>query len=219
MQELSNNTVKTMSSLEIAKLTGKPHNDVLKDIRRILKEVEIGAGQFSHSYKSLQNKYLPCYNLPRRECDLIIAGYSAKYRLAIIDRWQELETYIPTLSQTLPEHIFKLQVDSGVNYDDALYMLREARGLPVAPIYTRTNACISKPVKKPVIRDYYLTNDDLSYRFNRSKFYISEALENHGILHLTDNGLILTDRGKRLGIKVKDKFMWNEKIFRFFENE
>jgi phage regulator Rha-like protein len=92
MQNLQiTNAVQTMSSLEIADLTGKPHNDVLKDIRRILDEVEIGAGQFSHTYLSAQNKELPCFNLPRRECDLIIAGYSAKYRLAIIDRWQALE--------------------------------------------------------------------------------------------------------------------------------
>jgi Rha family phage regulatory protein len=86
-----NKNAATMSSLEIAKLTGKQHNDVLKDIRRILAEVEIGEGGFSHTYLSSQNKQLPCFKLPRRECDLIIAGYSAKYRLAIIDRWQELE--------------------------------------------------------------------------------------------------------------------------------
>jgi len=82
---------KTMSSLEIAQLTGKEHADVLKDIRRILAEAEIGEGKFSGSYLSQQNKELPCFNLPRRECDLVIAGYSVKYRLAIIDRWQELE--------------------------------------------------------------------------------------------------------------------------------
>lgn len=91
-KELSATTKnQTMSSLEIAKLTGKPHNDVLKDIRRILEEVEIDAGLFSQVYKAGNGQMQPCFNLPRRECDLIIAGYSAKYRLAIIDRWQELE--------------------------------------------------------------------------------------------------------------------------------
>jgi len=84
----------------MAELTGKNHADVMCDIRRILDEAEIGEGKFSGTYLSTQFKRVykdqqlidtPCFNLPRRECDLVIAGYSVKYRLAIIDRWQELE--------------------------------------------------------------------------------------------------------------------------------
>lgn len=85
------NEVKTMSSREIAALTRKDHGDVLKDIRRILDEAEIDGGEFSGVYKGANGQDRPCFNLPRRECDLVIAGYSVKYRLAIIDRWQELE--------------------------------------------------------------------------------------------------------------------------------
>lgn len=81
----------TMSSLQIAEITGKPHNDILKDIRRILDEAEIDAGKFSHVYKGGNGQERPCYILPRRECDLVVSGYSVKYRLAIIDRWRELE--------------------------------------------------------------------------------------------------------------------------------
>jgi Rha family phage regulatory protein len=96
----------TMSSLEIAALTGKEHSDVLKDIRRILEEAEIGLGGFTSSYKNSQNKEQPCFNLPRRECDLVVSGYSVKYRLAIIDRWQELEAMqvqVHKVPQTLSE--------------------------------------------------------------------------------------------------------------------
>ena len=81
----------TMSSLEIAKLTGKEHSKVIADIQRILFEAEIGDAEFRASYITEQNKELPCYNLPRRECDLVISGYTVKYRLLIIDRWHELE--------------------------------------------------------------------------------------------------------------------------------
>jgi phage antirepressor YoqD-like protein len=83
--------LKTMSSIEIASLTGKRHDHILSDIRRILLEVEIDSTQFKGVYKDQQLIDRPCFNLPRRECDLVIAGYSAKYRLAIIDRWQALE--------------------------------------------------------------------------------------------------------------------------------
>lgn len=83
----------TMSSLEIAKLTGKEHKNVLADIRRILEEMnEGGELRFERTYLSEQNKELPCFNLPRRECDIVISGYSLPYRVKIIDRWQELES-------------------------------------------------------------------------------------------------------------------------------
>jgi phage regulator Rha-like protein len=93
MNDLSTKTEQTMSSLEIAKLTGKEHRNVLIDIRRILEEMgEGGEQRFLLSYLSEQNKELPCFNLPRRECDIVISGYSLPYRVKIIDRWHELES-------------------------------------------------------------------------------------------------------------------------------
>jgi len=99
MSELSVlSNAQTMSSLEIAEMTEKRHDHVLGDIRRILSEVEISSTLFEGVYKDQQLIDRPCFNLPRRECDLVIAGYSAKYRLAIIDRWHELESQQPKIS-------------------------------------------------------------------------------------------------------------------------
>ncbi len=83
--------VKTMSSLKIAELTGKDHANVLKDIRRILEEAKIDAVRFNGIYLDAYRREKPCYHLPRLECDLVVSGYSVPYRLAIIDRWRELE--------------------------------------------------------------------------------------------------------------------------------
>ena len=41
----------TMSSLEIAALTGKRHDNVLRDIRTMLEELEMDALKFEGSYK------------------------------------------------------------------------------------------------------------------------------------------------------------------------
>ena len=103
MNTISTQTKQTMSSLEIAKLTGKEHPKVTADIKRILDEVGINPAVFGGVYKAGNGQEQPCFNLPRRECDLIIAGYSAKYRLAIIDRWQELEASGFRLPKTLGE--------------------------------------------------------------------------------------------------------------------
>ena len=95
MSQLSTITKKTMSSLEIAKLTDKDHADVLKDIRRVLAEANIEAGGFSGLYKTANNQDKPCFYLPYRETQLVISGYSVLHRLKIIDRWQELENAQP----------------------------------------------------------------------------------------------------------------------------
>jgi anti-repressor protein len=92
----------TMSSLEIAKLTGKNHADVLRDIRETLGQAEISLSKFAAVYLNSRNQEQPCFLLPRRECDLVISGYSVKYRLAIIDRWQELERATPA-APSMPE--------------------------------------------------------------------------------------------------------------------
>lgn len=94
------NNQQTMSSLEIAKLTGKEHKNVLADIRKVLAEVDISSTDFSAVYKDQQLIDRPCFNLPFRETNLIVAGYSAQHRLAIIDRWQELES---KTTLTLPD--------------------------------------------------------------------------------------------------------------------
>jgi anti-repressor protein len=75
--------------LEIAELTGKRHANVLRDIRKVLDEVEIDQAKFGSTYLDVYNREQSCFNLPRMECDLVVSGYSAKYRMAIIKRWQE----------------------------------------------------------------------------------------------------------------------------------
>jgi phage regulator Rha-like protein len=104
MKELATFSNKqTMSSREIASLTEKEHKHVLSDIRRILAEADISSAQFEAVYKDQQLINRPCFLLPRRECDLVVSGYSVKYRLAIIDRWQELESKQLTIPTTYAE--------------------------------------------------------------------------------------------------------------------
>lgn len=88
---LTTTTTHTISSLDIASLTGKRHDHVLRDIKSILSEAGIDAPKFGGVYEDQKRERRPCYNLPRLECDLVISGYSVKYRAAIIRRWHELE--------------------------------------------------------------------------------------------------------------------------------
>jgi phage regulator Rha-like protein len=86
----------TMTSLEIAGLTGKQHNHVLRDIRSMLEELEEGTSdQFRADIPVPGPKggtrMSPIYRLPKRETLILVSGYSTTMRARIIDRWQELE--------------------------------------------------------------------------------------------------------------------------------
>lgn len=94
--ELQMLNVVTMSSREIAELCDKRHDNVMRDIRKMLIDLcgEEGLLSFESSYINAQNKEQPCFNLPKRECLILVSGYSIELRARIIDRWQELENQV-----------------------------------------------------------------------------------------------------------------------------
>lgn len=84
----------TMSSREIAELTGKRHDHVMRDIRVMLVELhgEGGLPNFGDTQHNEQNgQAYPIYRLPRHETLVLISGYSVQIRSKIIARWDELE--------------------------------------------------------------------------------------------------------------------------------
>ena len=83
--------IQTMSSREVAELTGKEHKHVLADIRNMCESLKIDSAEFSAQYKDTTGRSLPCFNLPKRETLILVSGYSVELRAKIIDRWQELE--------------------------------------------------------------------------------------------------------------------------------
>ena len=84
----------TMSSLDIAELTGKRHDNVMEDIRKMLEELDFRAPDFSGTQKYGNNNTREIFNLPKRECFILVSGYSITMRTAIIDRWQVLEQQV-----------------------------------------------------------------------------------------------------------------------------
>ncbi|UTO28715.1 Rha family transcriptional regulator [Bartonella harrusi] len=88
----------TMSSREIAELCGKQHSNVMRDIRNMLTELGEKRGEFKFeaTYLDKQGKAKNCYHLPKRECLILVSGYSTALRAKIIDRWQAVETQVAT---------------------------------------------------------------------------------------------------------------------------
>ncbi|MCP5244411.1 MAG: phage antirepressor KilAC domain-containing protein [Burkholderiales bacterium] len=94
MISVNDPTQLTMSSIEIAELTQKRHDNVMRDIRTMLVELhgEGGILRFEDTHTNPQNKQTyPVFKLPKRETLVLIAGYNITLRAKIIDRWDELE--------------------------------------------------------------------------------------------------------------------------------
>ncbi len=83
--------VVTMSSREIADLTGKRHPDVLRDIRNMLEPLGLAYEQFCSKAPSEGGRPITVANLPRRETLILVSGYSVELRARIIDRLEEME--------------------------------------------------------------------------------------------------------------------------------
>jgi len=83
----------TMSSREIAELTGKRHDHVMRDTRKMLVELhgESDLPKFGGVYSGGNGEDRPCFHLPKRESLILVSGYDLTMRAKIIDRWQVLE--------------------------------------------------------------------------------------------------------------------------------
>lgn len=94
----------TMSSREIAELTGKRHPDVKRDIQAMASELEEDVSAFAHIYLDSRNREQTEYLLDKELTETLLTGYSAKMRRAVVRRWTELEEQIrPRVLATLPD--------------------------------------------------------------------------------------------------------------------
>jgi phage antirepressor YoqD-like protein len=99
------NTV-TMSSREIADLTGKHHHHVVRDIKRNLAELNIDASTFGCIYRDERNRAQAEYFLSHDLVMTLLTGYSTPLRHRVVTRLGELENVsrqVVTVPQTLPE--------------------------------------------------------------------------------------------------------------------
>ena len=100
---VQNNLVLTDSRI-VAKYFEKPHNDVLKAIRKLIDEIR-GAGNFSQSsmftestYINQQNKQQPMYLMNRDGFMLLVMGFTGKkalqFKLAFIAEFNRMEKIV-----------------------------------------------------------------------------------------------------------------------------
>ena len=93
MNTISFYTNQTMTSLEIAELTGKQHKDVMKAIRNMEPAwSKVNGRNFALvEYQDKKGELRPCYHLTKTECLYIATKFNDEARARLVLRWQELE--------------------------------------------------------------------------------------------------------------------------------
>lgn len=99
----------TMSSREIANLTGKLHAHVIRDINSMLNDLlkddpnlddEI---KLNVTFEYDSREYVSNVWLGRKYIECLLTGYSSSLRMKVIKRLHELEDSVFQLPKTLPE--------------------------------------------------------------------------------------------------------------------
>ena len=84
----------SMTSKEIAELTGKRHDNVIRDVRKMLDEIYPDGGllSFEDTYVNTQNgETYSMYRLDRKHTFILVSGYSVQLRAKCYDHIQMLE--------------------------------------------------------------------------------------------------------------------------------
>lgn len=200
------NNGKMMSSREIAELTGKQHVHILRDIRRMLEDLEpekdeTKSGCISDEAPAVQgfkeSVYLDAYGREKPEFLLnfeltmtLVAGYNVVLRNRIIKRWQELEKAAAKPSEPdLREFCIK---EYGVpkNYAEALTAMAE--------LENQRQALEDKVSQQHQI----LIEQDLQIKKSQKSVDALEAIS------ASDEDLKFRQVSKILGVKEPDLRAW-----------
>ena len=191
----------TMSSVEIAELTGKDHRNVLRDLRELEKQGVIDLLSFEQIEKFANNRERTIYRLPKRETLILTSGYSAVQRAAIIDRWLALEegSAAPKFLVQKPEDVLVswikaaaiLCVPTHIGQQEAVKAAREATGVDYARLLQSSPAQDNIPQSEVMLEP-----TELAKRFGfKSAQAMNRELEDHGLQAKVNGRWVPTRRG------------------------
>ncbi|EAJ7127055.1 Rha family transcriptional regulator [Campylobacter jejuni] len=179
----------SLTSLEIAELTGKEHRHVTRDIETYLeKVVEGGVSKFEHTYQNPQNKQsYKCYRLPKREVLILVSGYSVELRAKIIDRLEYLEnelkkqSYKPlSLKESLQMQLELLEKNEKLQIENQSLKNEAEQNAPLIHFANRIKDT----------NDAILIRDFAKILYEKNKIEIGEK---RLFAFLRDNGFLMSD--------------------------
>ncbi|MBV4414536.1 Rha family transcriptional regulator [Enterobacteriaceae bacterium YMB-R22] len=124
----------SMTSVEIAELTGKEHKHVLRDIRNMVEE--LNGSKFGRVgeevYKDAKGESRTMYRLDRKHTFILVAGYSVHLRAKCYDHIQTLEQRVLQLEDQKKRAAIQSANRRGVTWGDYC----KTYGLPAQKLMT-----------------------------------------------------------------------------------
>lgn len=204
----------TMSSREIAELTGKEHKNVKRDIENMLSDLGEDALSFERIYFDSINRQQTEYHLDRRHVECLLTGYNAILRMKVIDRMHELESGSShSVSSSLADSLLFVEVASRILHlpqSGTLGMLRKAGDAHHLPDLLPAYAVDSVDGGGSSDATFALTTLLKMAGITRSAASVNKLLEKAGIIQ----------KMKRPSSKGGEKEFWNvtEDGLRFGKN-
>jgi phage antirepressor YoqD-like protein len=130
MNHLTENHKPTMTSREIAELTGKRHGDVIRDIRSMIDEMEDDADLRHVVDVKDPRGYTAEFLLDRFHTEVLVTGYDVKRRAAVIKRWFDLETSAAKPAFQVPQSMaeaLRLAADQAERIEQQQAAIEQAR--------------------------------------------------------------------------------------------
>lgn len=124
----------SMTSVEIAELTGKRHDHVLRDIRNMVEELNgpNSGGVGEEVYKDAKGECRTMYRLDRKHTFILVAGYSVHLRAKCYDHIQTLERRVLQLEDQKKRAAIQSANRRGVTWGDYC----KTYGLPAQKLMT-----------------------------------------------------------------------------------
>ena len=211
-QIININKVQTMTSLEIAELTGKQHNDLMKAIRKMEPAWEkVSQGKFAQSSRMVVQpnggvREFPCYVLTKTECLYIATKFNDAARAKLVLRWQELELQEQQRQQQLclpePKKILALADD----------IIGEGLRLLNAPAEDTLTATQVAKTFNMTVYDFNAVLRDMGIQYRRGgRWNISDDLEGRDLVRLRTH-VSYSLKGEK---KVRTYMTWTMDGLRF----
>ncbi|HEJ7969403.1 TPA: Rha family transcriptional regulator [Serratia marcescens] len=180
-------SVVTMSSREIAALTGKQHKHVLDDCRKMFEALKIQSAEFSADYRDERGRKYQEFLLDQDLTMTLVMGYSIPLRHKVAKRWRELETgeALPAKSNSgLPEYrrarTLKLTVEAVTNLFDLMpHLAPEAKQVAAASLINPVAGFDAIPL--PVMEESHYTAGEVGKMLDVSANKIGRIANKHNL--------------------------------------